>query len=92
MATTSLKLSDELKEQAANTAMALGMSPHAFMVEAIKHATHNAEVRRAFIAQANAARKQALKTGKAYDAKDVHQHMRDRIAGIKKNSLKPKSW
>ncbi|MFM7633005.1 MAG: hypothetical protein ACKO65_06545 [Betaproteobacteria bacterium] len=92
MATTSLKLSDELKEQAANAATALGMSPHAFMVEAIKHATHNAEVRRAFVAQANADRKQAIKTGKAYDAKDVHQHMRDRIAGIKKNSLKLKSW
>ncbi|MFM7670782.1 MAG: hypothetical protein ACKO71_09560 [Betaproteobacteria bacterium] len=92
MATTSLKLSDELKEQAANAAMALGMSPHAFMVEAIKHATHNAEVRRAFVAQANAARKQAIKTGKAYDAKDVHQHMRDRIAGMKKNSLKLESW
>jgi predicted transcriptional regulator len=92
MATTSLKLSDELKEQAANTAMALGMSPHAFMVEAIKHATHNAEVRRTFVAQANAARKQAIKTGKAYDAKDVHQHMRDRIAGIKKSSLKLESW
>ena len=92
MATTSLKLSDELKEQAANEAAALGMSPHAFMVEAIKHATHNAELRRAFVAQANAARKQAIKTGKAYDAKDVHQHMRDRIAGTKKNSLKLKSW
>jgi predicted transcriptional regulator len=92
MATTSLKLSDELKEQAANAATALGMSPHAFMVEAIKHATHKAELRRAFVAQANAAKKQAIKTGKAYDAKDVHQHMRDRIAGIKKNALKLKSW
>jgi predicted transcriptional regulator len=92
MATTSLKLSDELKEQATNAATALGMSPHAFMVEAIKQATHNAELRRAFVAQANAARKQAIKTGKAYDAKDVHQHMRDRISGIKKSSLKLKSW
>jgi predicted transcriptional regulator len=92
MATTSLKLSDELKEQATNAATALGMSPHAFMVEAIKQATQNAELRSAFLAQGNAARKQAIKTGKAYAAKDVHQHMRDRINGIKKNSLKIKSW
>lgn len=91
MATTSLKLSDELKEQAANAATALGMSPHAFMVEAIKHATRNAELRREFLAQGSAARKQTIKTGQAYDAKDVHQHMRDRINGIKKNSLKIKS-
>ena len=92
MATTSLKLSDELKEQAAEAAAALGMSPHAFMVEAIRLAAHNAELRRAFLAQGNAARKQAIKTGNAYAAKDVHQHMRDRINGIKKNSLKLKSW
>jgi hypothetical protein len=57
------------------------------MVEAIKHATQNAELRSAFLAQGNAARKQVIKTGKAYAAKDVHQHMRDRINGIK-NSLK----
>jgi predicted transcriptional regulator len=92
MATTSLKLSDELKEQAAEAAAALGVSPHAFMVEAIRQATHNAELRRAFLAQGNAARKQAIKTGKAYAANDVHQHVRDRINGVKKSSLKLKSW
>ena len=92
MATTSLKLSDELKEQAAEAAAALGVSPHAFMVEAIRQATHNAELRRAFLAQGNAARKQAIKTGKAYAANDVHQHVRDRINGGKKSSLKLKSW
>ena len=92
MGTTSLKLSDELKEQAASAAATLGISPHAFMVEAIKQATHNAELRSKFLEQGNAARKQTIKTGKAYDARDVHQHMRDRINGIKKNSLKIKSW
>ena len=92
MATTSLKLSDELKEQAAEAAAALGVSPHAFMVEAIRQATHNAELRRAFLAQWNAARKKAIKTGKAYAAEDVHQHVHDRINGNKKNSLKLKTW
>jgi predicted transcriptional regulator len=92
MVPTSLKLSDELKEQAAEAAAALGISPHAFMVEAIRQATYNAELRRAFLAQGNAARKQAIKTGKAYPANDVHQHIRDRINGSKKNSLKLKSW
>jgi predicted transcriptional regulator len=92
MATTSLKLPDALKEQAAEAAAGLGISPHAFMVEAIRQATHNAELRRAFIAQGNAARNQAIKTGKAYSAEDVHQHMRNRINGMQNNSLKLKSW
>ena len=38
MATTSLKLPDELKERAAKAAQELGISPHAFMVDAIRHA------------------------------------------------------
>ena len=90
MATTSLKLSDDLKEQVTNAATALGMSPDAFMIEAIKQAIHNAELRLASLAQGNAAKKQTTKTGKAYDAREVHQHMRDRIHGIKKKSFKIK--
>ena len=88
MEIVSLKLSDELKEQATNAATALGMSPHAFMVEAIKHAIHNAEHRIAYLAQGYETREQAIKTGKTYDAREVHQHMRDRIHGIKKTHLR----
>ncbi len=91
MATISLKLSDELKEQVARAAAGLEMSPHAFMVEAIKLATHNVELHLAFLAQGYVARKQAINADKAYEAHEVHQHMRDRINGIK-NSLKIKSW
>ncbi len=91
METVSLKLSDELKEQATNAATALGMSPHAFMVEAIKHAIHNAGLHIASLAQGYETREQAIKTSKTYDAREVHQHMRDRIHGIKQNSLKIKS-
>lgn len=91
METTSLKLSIELKKQVARAAAGLGMSTHTFMVEAIKQATHNAEFRLAFLAQGYVARKQIINTDKAYEAHEVHQHMRDRINGIK-NSLKIKSW
>jgi predicted transcriptional regulator len=67
MATISLKLSDELKEQVTNAAVVLGMSSEAFMIEAIKQATLNVELRLAFLAQGYVARKQAIKTGKAYE-------------------------
>ena len=36
MATTSLKLPDDLKQRAAKAAHELGVSPHAFMVSAIE--------------------------------------------------------
>ncbi len=87
METVSLKLSDELKEQATNAATALGMSPDAFMIAAIKHAIHNAELHIASLAQGYETREQAIKTGKTYDAREVHQHMRDRIHGIKQNLI-----
>jgi predicted transcriptional regulator len=67
MATISLKLSDELKEQVARVAAGLEMSPHAFMVEAIKLATHNVELHLAFLVHGYVARKQTIKTGKAYE-------------------------
>ncbi len=50
MATLCIKSSDELKEQAANAATSFGMSPHTFMVEAIKQATHNDNLRQANLA------------------------------------------
>ena len=67
MATTSLKLPDDLKEQATKAAAVLGLSPHAFMVEAIRQAAHNAELRRAFIAEASDSRKQANTSGAGYE-------------------------
>ena len=92
MSTTSLKLSDELKLKAANAAKELGVSAHAFMVEAIRQASINTEYRRAFIAEAKAAREATLKTEEVYESKDVFDHLRSRIAGKKATSLKAKSW
>jgi predicted transcriptional regulator len=67
MATISLKLSDELKEQVARAAAGLGMSTHTFMVAAIKLATHNVELHLAFLSQGHTVSKQTIKTGKAYE-------------------------
>lgn len=43
MSNVSLNLPDELKRQIANAARELGISPHAFMVEAISRATSAVE-------------------------------------------------
>ena len=79
MSTTSLKLPDELKQKASAAAMDLGVTPHAFMVEAIRKATLAAEKQAALINDAEAARAATLKSGLGYAADEVHQHLRDRI-------------
>ncbi len=49
MSTTTLKLPDELKRKAVAAAQDSGVTPHAFMVEAIRQATEAAEQRKQFV-------------------------------------------
>ena len=91
VSTTSLKLTEEIKQQATNAAKELGMTPHAFMVEAIKQASINAEIRRNFIVQANIAREGVIKNGKVFESDKVFEAMKARIAG-KKSTLKVSNW
>jgi predicted transcriptional regulator len=90
--TTSLKLPDELKQRAVAAAQNQGVSPHAFMVHAIEQAATAAEQRAGFVAEAQAAREQMLKTGKGYDADEVHAYLKARIAGRKSAKPKAGSW
>lgn len=79
MSTTSLKLTDELKQRATSAAQELGISPHAFMVDAIKRATHAVEQRSSFVAQAREARAEMLQEGLGHEAEDVRAYLRERL-------------
>lgn len=79
MSTTSLKLPDDIKQKAIAVAADLGITPHAFMVEAIRKAALAAEKQAAFIGDAQTARAATLQSGLGYAAQEVHQHVRDRI-------------
>lgn len=92
MATTSLKLSDEIKKRAVEAAMKQGVSPHAFMVRAIEQAAAAAEQRASFLADARAAREQMLVSGEGYEAGEVHAHLKARISGRKVAKPKAKPW
>ncbi len=81
MATTSLKLPDELKQRVTALAAQANKSPHAFMVDLITTQTERAEKRLAFIASALAAKKDFDTTGLAYDADEVHAYFRAKIQG-----------
>lgn len=93
MSTTSLKLSEELKALAVEAARHQGVSPHAFMVGAIRTAATNAEKRARFVADAVDSRTDAIESGKGYPAEDVHAWLRAKAQGdgsVRKP--KAKSW
>ncbi len=92
MSTTSLKLPDDLKARAALAAKARGVSAHAFMLDAIRELTTATEQRARFVADAHAARQQALTSGLGYAADDVHQYLRDKVAGSPVKAPKANAW
>jgi predicted transcriptional regulator len=81
MATTSLKLPDDLKQRAICAAQNQGISPHAFMVHAIEQAASAAELRSQFVANALSARESMMADGKGFDADDVHRYLKAKIEG-----------
>lgn len=92
MTTTSLKLSDELKQRAASAAQVLGISTHAFMVDAIRQAAHFVQQGGEFVEQALAARTEMLNSQEGFDANDVRAYLRKRVGD--KEALRPgaKPW
>lgn len=92
MSTTSLKLPNPVKQAAARAAKHQGVTPHAFMVDAIRSAAVAAERRAAFVADAVASRAEILTSAKGYAAVDVHTYIRARVSG--KTAMRPraKSW
>ena len=92
MATTSLKLSENLRSTVALIAQEEGVTPHAFMVEAISRAAVLAAQRQQLIAEAQAAQLQSLKSKKGFTHQDVFASLRARADGKKALPLKAKSW
>ncbi len=70
---TTLKLPSELKDRVASIAEGTGKSPHAFMLEAIEQQTRNAEKRKQFVADGQAAVQETRRTGKAYRFEEVRE-------------------
>jgi predicted transcriptional regulator len=92
MSTTSLKLPDELKQRAATAAQELGVSTHAFMVEAIRQAADAVEQRSQFVAEAIAARAEMLQSGLGHDADEVRAYLRARLNDKQAPRPDAKSW
>lgn len=92
MSTTSLKLTEEVKQLAAAAAKQQGVTLHAFMVDAIRAAATNAERRAQFVADAVASRNEAVRSGKGYAAEQVHAYLRARAEGKPTRKPRAKTW
>jgi len=92
MGTTSLKLPDDIKQLAVSAAMHQGITPHAFMVEAIRATALAVERRAAFVADALASRAETLASGKGYAADEVNAYIRARADKKAPSRPEDKSW
>jgi len=92
MSTTSLKLPEDVKHLAAEAARQQGITPHAFMVDAIRAAAAAAHMRADFVADAVAARAETLTSGKGYAATEVHAYLQGRAQGKATPKPRAKSW
>lgn len=92
MSTTSLKLPEALKQRAISAAHKQGLSPHAFMIQAIEQAATAAEQRASFVADALSARDALHATGEGYAAEEVHSYLKARIAGAPIPRPQAKTW
>jgi predicted transcriptional regulator len=87
--TTSLKLPAPLKARIAPLAESAGKTPHAWMVDALAAQVALAEMREAFIAEAEAAAAATDAGGPLYAAEDVRAYILGRAAGKKVRRPKP---
>lgn len=92
MPTTSLKLPEDVKRLAVAAAKQQGVTPHAFMVDAIRAAAVAAEKRATFVSDAIASRDQALESGEGHPATEVHTYIQARARGKTAPRPKAKPW
>jgi predicted transcriptional regulator len=92
MATTSLKLSEQLKARIASLAEEQGKSPHAYMVDALEQQAERAERRREFLAAGRASAEEFDRTGIGYAFEDVERYIVALAAGKKVPRPKPRKF
>lgn len=81
MSTTTIRLTEELKERIAAIAAREGTTAHSFMLEAIVEQTNMAERRADFDETADARLAQFLTDGKSISWAEMRQYLEDRIQG-----------
>lgn len=87
--TTSLKLTEELKEKVGRLATGVAQTPHAYMVEAIAEKVARDEKRQEFLKAAERSMAHFKRTGIAYRLEDVEPWFLAKLAGKKARKPRP---
>lgn len=81
VATTTLKLSNELKARVAAVAQSVGKTPHALMIDALTTQMSLLERRQSFIESALKAEQEVAEYGLVYEADEVFDYLQARVNG-----------
>jgi predicted transcriptional regulator len=92
MSTTSLKIPNDLKQLAKTIAQQQGISPHAFMVDAIRVVATAADKRAQMVSEALSSKRATLATGVGYGAAEVKAYLLQRTQGQAPARPATKSW
>ena len=92
MAATSLKLPDSLKRRLARLAEDAGVTPHAFMVDALSREARRAELRARFVAEAAESEREALESGKSHSMGVAFGYLEAKLAGKKVKPPRERAW
>jgi predicted transcriptional regulator len=86
----SLRVPEEVKKRIAKLAKQQDMTPHGFMLEAIREKLEAEEARLAFHAEAERRLARMKKTGVGIPAQEVFDYLQRRAAGRKATRPKPR--
>ena len=86
----SLRVPPEVKKKVAKLAEGQEVTPHAFMLEAIREKVETEEARAAFHAEAKRRLTRMQKTGLGIPAEEVFAYFRERAQGGKPGRPKPR--
>lgn len=81
MSTTTVRLTDELKESIRSAAASRGLSAHAFILEAITEKTERSELEQAFHASAAGRLARIAESGQTVSSADMRTYLCDRARG-----------
>lgn len=90
--TTTLRLAPEFRERVAQAAARQGLTPHAFMIEAITESLNAAELRASFHEDADAGLRDLLESGTGLLWEEVRPWLEARAEGQEIAPPVPRSW
>lgn len=92
MATTTLRVPEELKARIAELAERSGKTAHAFMLEALEESVRLAETRAALVEEAQSRMQEVMESGRGIEWHEARAYLRERAAGRRAKAPRTRAW